>query len=1320
MPSSTIYSRRLRSHAREGGCRCKVGSCHICGSKCRRCMCSCDGIDPIAALSRSRGGYRRHANAIKSQRESDVAISTKSIIQSNKKRKRNRHFKKVGFIRNDNNRSIKKKRTKKRATNSDDSDSEYVDVEDEKASENENDDDNDILRHDDFSLEIDTKVSSIPDDTKIDFQSGTAVVPEKIKTSRKDISRIRRCKASLNRKKPPIKKQTKIVKDKKKVNQPSSTTRTSNLNEVLNVFDLPNYWIRHIPSFKIRETSINIEESAPGRSFARLSKLAMKMLESSLRLLCPGPGFDNFQSHILNEIYNKKLKQKMLESNNNNVKNGATDNNSKTNPYERTTSEKLDSVIGTLCTWSNKSVKGSIERRVIRAVLNESFLKHEIREMKNGNHKLKQGNGQPVEQARSDADLLRIGHKLSKTLITRQKRTDNTIRKCVDFILSDNNIASVSWGSKVVLSQSLGEVTLPKLTRKTPIHNMYLQYKHITKNDDERLQSTSFYSICNILSANDNAMLSSIDYVSGLLVNETCETLQNVVERLVPTEHRSECTKFITVAKNFMKAQFKDKIILEDDCCFHGLRYALSSNMTQRDNTHDNACKFPFFICDHIKKLVSDEISTESEDLDERTDAVNVIDSISEKFKLFLAHQVRCKCQSVAISAAEEDIKQTTINSGGKNIKALIIMDFKMKYGMRSTRETTIEHFGKRGIGWHGFAVVYYQLDDEGNPTRNIVYLDQILNDTNKQDGVAVVALLEVAITAFILELPFIKEAIITSDNAACYQNHLVTFMMSVYNKKFAGKFYISAFMHTETQDGKSLLDAHFATSNRHLVLFMKTWRSNRVTRINTAHGLAYALSFNLGMKNSMVQLVEIDRERVERIKKIFEKMMIKCGEYYNRANHISFCKDNVEEWSLNEADLHDEPLEKLTKASFTFGVMAFSNVTNEVYFHVNVDEQKLIVHNNSNDNDATNCDESLDPEENIDEISEPIRTRQCNLNDDSDFSTFRISKKLKNVSAFSLLGISPDDIDKERGRTRDDDDDSDSDSDYNNDDNMSCTSSGSESDELDEFFLSKNEQRYFDKEPSHIFNATSMITSTRVCRWLPLGVVRSKKASTNQRRNISQKSMIKGLSDVAVVYAKNNITQNNLFQSRDAIDPIVIKANDFKIKSFENGWAKRNSHGSTYGVSYLYLYESDLMDMYQKGVRNDSSKMSAGKMRENLLNMYAGKFSIPGETEIKQFIGKVTQANKAKDPLKEKSTRGRKAGNAKKSWYSSLDELIHENPSEKPENIFRLLIDKLGNNLPDDLPITADNEPDKKKIKSTIARFKTKLKKDAKRSIVI
>lgn len=91
----------------------------------------------------------------------------------------------------------------------------------------------------------------------------------------------------------------------------------------------------------------------------------------------------------------------------------------------------------------------------------------------------------------------------------------------------------MSWGIKSVLVQSSGEVTLPKLTRKTPIYNMYLLYKELVKDDSEKLKFTSFYCICRILTSNDESMLSSIDYVSELLVNETSETLQDIIDSLL-------------------------------------------------------------------------------------------------------------------------------------------------------------------------------------------------------------------------------------------------------------------------------------------------------------------------------------------------------------------------------------------------------------------------------------------------------------------------------------------------------------------------------------------------------------------------------------------------------------------------------------------------------------------------------------------------------------------------------------------------------------------------------------------------------------------
>lgn len=36
-------------------CNCKVGSCLLCGSACKRCGCACDGVEPGVALAQSTG-----------------------------------------------------------------------------------------------------------------------------------------------------------------------------------------------------------------------------------------------------------------------------------------------------------------------------------------------------------------------------------------------------------------------------------------------------------------------------------------------------------------------------------------------------------------------------------------------------------------------------------------------------------------------------------------------------------------------------------------------------------------------------------------------------------------------------------------------------------------------------------------------------------------------------------------------------------------------------------------------------------------------------------------------------------------------------------------------------------------------------------------------------------------------------------------------------------------------------------------------------------------------------------------------------------------
>ena len=101
-----------------------------------------------------------------------------------------------------------------------------------------------------------------------------------------------------------------------------------------------------------------------------------------------------------------KLVTKITDDNVTKKKNSDSDKATSTdttiNLLKQTSSEKLDSVVSTLCKWSNVSKKRTIERRVICAILTDSFLCHEIKELKNGQYQLKLGNGQPVAQAQQD------------------------------------------------------------------------------------------------------------------------------------------------------------------------------------------------------------------------------------------------------------------------------------------------------------------------------------------------------------------------------------------------------------------------------------------------------------------------------------------------------------------------------------------------------------------------------------------------------------------------------------------------------------------------------------------------------------------------------------------------------------------------------------------------------------------------------------------------------------------------------------------------------------------------------------------------------
>ena len=159
------------------------------------------------------------------------------------------------------------------------------------------------------------------------------------------------------------------------------------------------------------------------------------------------------------------------------------------------------------------------------------------------------------------------------------------------------------------------------------------------------------------------------------------------------------------------------------------------------------------------------------------------------------------------------------------------------------------------------------------------------------------------------------------------------------------------------------------------------------------------------------------------------------------------------------------------------------------------------------------------------------------------------------------------------------------------------------------------------------------------------------------------------------------------------------------------------------YGDSYLSLDENELKEMFQMGVEYSYNKMSAGKMREHLQQLHPDCFSIPGETEIKQFINKMSEAQKriqTVDPGKPKSSRGRKPGNTKFTWHKKLRDILEQDLKDKPRHIYEKFINSYDGKYPSDLPLNKDGDPDDTKIKQALQRFKRNIEAKVQKEVLL
>ena len=322
-----------------------------------------------------------------------------------------------------------------------------------------------------------------------------------------------------------------------------------------------------------------------------------------------------------------------------------------------------------------------------------------------------------------------------------------------------------------------------------------------------------------------------------------------------------------------------------------------------------------------------------------------------------------------------------------------------------------------------------------------------------------------------------------------------------------------------------------------------------------------------------------------------------KCSEYYSRANYIGFKRPLPDE---SRDCVPFNSLDYVKTARLQWKVRAFSNVKPSVQFKVDmmttdivkVDKKthNLIVDILESEYNSTRSSSSAAPrstkrmetrkdghhsQRNIDEFDsdsdyddmsmKAIRKTTDTNEKEVDFSFYRYSRKSKKdmvekldaVGALTLLGFTKE---TENPLQQSDDgvDDVD-DSDYDNED----SNNNDDDDVLDEYFLSSDDFRTYGDPRSDYFQVDKSLTGTTVIKFQPLGSIRKKKEKSKKQASISERHMLKGVVEKAVMVATQIILNSDQFKNRNELDPIVDVAASYEIEPFRSGWARRQQRGT-------------------------------------------------------------------------------------------------------------------------------------------------------------
>lgn len=204
-------------------------------------------------------------------------------------------------------------------------------------------------------------------------------------------------------------------------------------------------------------------------------------------------------------------------------------------------------------------------------------------------------------------------------------------------------------------------------------------------------------------------MFTAVDYVTGILLNDVVHNLQDVVNQFSLNQNeKGLLTDDLTYIKTFFKSRYDQHANRDDDVDMHGIEYGLNQKCNKTKSNRCNECLFPAWWFSRCHEMVNSHRNNPDRDIDINTieSAVTLLKDAEEKLELYREHRLRVACQQNALKKlAEESELYTRALKLKEPTCAIVIIDWKMKFQSMSARETSQQHFGKRGIGMNVYVL---------------------------------------------------------------------------------------------------------------------------------------------------------------------------------------------------------------------------------------------------------------------------------------------------------------------------------------------------------------------------------------------------------------------------------------------------------------------------------------------------------------------------------------------------------------------------------------------------------------------------------------